>query len=215
MSQTESPKTKSKETNQTPEALRKKLRDIQQKLKAPKDQVNDYGKYKYRSCEAILEAAKPLLGDCLLFIGDDIVQVGDRYYVKATAVLSNGEGEFRVSAYARETETKKGMDASQITGSASSYARKYALNGLFLIDDTKDADTMDNTRPPTPTPPIVKASERTCSVCTKIVLPIVASYSKNKYGKVLCRGCQEREPKTDEMHGSYGQTSRQEGGALK
>lgn len=126
----------------------KELIAIQGELKAPKSQFNSFGKYNYRSCEDILEAVKPLLKQyqCLLTITDDVVQVGDRIYVKATATIytpSMSTG-YSVSAFARESETKKGMDDSQVTGTASSYARKYALNGLFCIDDTKDADTMDN-----------------------------------------------------------------------
>ena len=121
-----------------------KLTEIQQKLKAPKNQYNDFGKYKYRSCEDILEAVKPLLNGCILTISDEVVEVGGRVYVKATATFL-GEDKITVIAYAREPESRKGMDESQITGTASSYARKYALNGLFLIDDTKDADTMNNT----------------------------------------------------------------------
>lgn len=117
-----------------------KLNEIQQKLKAPKNQKNTFGNYNYRSCEDILEAVKPLLGDATLTITDEIVEVGGRVYVKATATLKDGAIETKTTAFARESETKKGMDDSQITGSASSYARKYALNGLFLIDDTKDAD---------------------------------------------------------------------------
>jgi hypothetical protein len=122
-----------------------KLNDIQQKLKAPKSQYNSFGKYHYRNAEDILEAVKPLLGDSMLTLSDEIVNVGDRYYVKATACISwreDGDGVtiFTVTAYAREAFDRKGMDDSQITGVASSYARKYALNGLFLIDDTKDAD---------------------------------------------------------------------------
>ena len=120
--------------------LSNKLALIQQNLKAPKGQMNTYGGYKYRSCEDILEAVKPLLGDLVLTISDDIVEVGGRVYVKATVSLSSGSGNVSTTAFARESETKKGMDDSQITGSASSYARKYALNGLFCIDDTKDAD---------------------------------------------------------------------------
>jgi hypothetical protein len=120
--------------------LTSKLASIQQTLKAPKGQVNTFGKYKYRSCEDILEAVKPLLGDLVLTISDDIVEVGGRVYVKATASLSSGSGNVSTTAFARESETKKGMDESQITGAASSYARKYALNGLFCIDDTKDSD---------------------------------------------------------------------------
>jgi hypothetical protein len=120
--------------------LTSKLASIQQTLKAPKGQVNTFGKYKYRSCEDILEAVKPLLGDLVLTISDDIVEVGGRVYVKATVSIYSGSGTLSTTAFARESETKKGMDDSQITGSASSYARKYALNGLFCIDDTKDAD---------------------------------------------------------------------------
>ncbi len=125
----------------------KKLNEIQQNLKAPKNQTNNFGKYKYRSCEDILEAVKPLLKNATLVVSDEVVQIGDRYYVKATATLKDGEDKVSNTAYAREAENKKGMDESQITGACSSYARKYALNGLFLIDDdTKDADTMDNTK---------------------------------------------------------------------
>ena len=122
----------------------KKIADIQSKLKAPKGQMNKFGGYKYRSCEDILEAVKPLLGDLVLTISDDIVAVGDRVYVKATATLSDGGHTVSTTAFAREAETKKGMDEAQITGSASSYARKYALNGLFCIDDTKDADATND-----------------------------------------------------------------------
>jgi hypothetical protein len=120
-----------------------KLINIQKKLKAPKDSYNSFGGYKYRSCEQILEAVKPLLAEenCELILTDDIILIGDRYYVKASAHLSDGTDYKIVTAFAREDEKKKGMDGSQITGTASSYARKYALNGLFLIDDTKDADT--------------------------------------------------------------------------
>lgn len=121
-----------------------KLLDIQQELKAPKNQYNSFGKYHYRSCEDILEGVKPLLdkNKAILTLTDELMQVGERYYIKATAQLIDVEkGEsIESTAFARESETKKGMDLSQITGSASSYARKYALNGLFCIDDTKDAD---------------------------------------------------------------------------
>ena len=119
------------------------LMRIQQRLKAPKNQRNSFGNYNYRSCEDILEAVKPLLEqeDATLILSDELVQVGDRYYVKATAQFVHGENTIETTAFAREAETKKGMDDSQITGTASSYSRKYALNGLFLIDDTKDADT--------------------------------------------------------------------------
>ena len=123
-----------------------KLLNIQAELKAPKNQYNSFGKYHYRSCEDILEGLKPLLTKykATLIVNDEIVQIGDRYYVKATATLIDVEGEGREcissTAFAREDEKKTGMDLSQLTGSTSSYARKYALNGLFAIDDTKDSD---------------------------------------------------------------------------
>ena len=123
------------------------LLHIQQTLKAPKGQFNGFGKYKYRSCEDILEALKaPLKAtECYIVISDDIVLVGDRYYIKATVELKkDGKLLESASAFARESLDKKGMDGSQITGTSSSYARKYALNGLFAIDDTKDADTNES-----------------------------------------------------------------------
>lgn len=117
--------------------------EIQHRLKAPKGQYNSFGKYKYRSCEDILEAVKPILHEvgCSLTLTDEVVLIGDRYYIKATARLKGEDTDEVTTAYAREDQDKKGMDGSQITGTASSYARKYALNGLFCIDDTKDADT--------------------------------------------------------------------------
>lgn len=122
-----------------------KLLKIQTELKAPKNLFNNFGKYKYRNLEGILEAVKPLLAkhNCLLLMSDDVIEVGGRVYVKATATINDIETseQVSISAVARESAEKKGMDDSQITGTASSYARKYALNGLFLIDDTKDADT--------------------------------------------------------------------------
>ena len=147
--------------------INSKLAEIQKELKAPKDKTNSFGKYKYRSCESILEAVKPLLAGYLsLTLSDEIICIGEnalqetvnlynkdgdtineeviggaRFYIKATATLSDGIDSISVSACARESQDKKGMDYSQITGTASSYARKYALNGLFAIDDTKDADT--------------------------------------------------------------------------
>ena len=116
---------------------------IQAELKAPKNQTNNFGKYKYRSAEDIIEAVKPILNKygTALVVSDEVVQVGDRIYIKATAtLLDNTDNVVSVNGWAREEEVKKGMDAAQITGSASSYARKYALNGLFAIDDTKDSD---------------------------------------------------------------------------
>lgn len=124
------------------------LADVQKELKAPKNQYNSFGKYKYRSCEDILEAAKPLCiaHGAVLTLGDTIEMVGERVYVKATAMLMSIEDNsiIEVSAYAREAEEKKGMDDAQITGSASSYARKYALSGLFCLDDTKDPDATND-----------------------------------------------------------------------
>jgi len=116
---------------------------IQAELKAPKNQTNAFGKYKYRSAEDIIEAVKPILNKygTALVVSDEVVQVGDRIYIKATAtLLDNTDNHISVNGWAREEEVKKGMDAAQISGAASSYARKYALNGLFAIDDTKDAD---------------------------------------------------------------------------
>ena len=123
-----------------------KLLNVQTELKAPKGQFNAFGKYKYRSCEDILEALKPVLNKYKLtfFINDEIVEVNNRNYVKATITIINIEKpdeQIQTSALAREEETKKGMDGSQITGASSSYARKYALNGMFMIDDTKDSDS--------------------------------------------------------------------------
>lgn len=122
----------------------KELITIQSELKAPKSQFNKFGGYKYRKAEDILEAVKPLLAKqkCTLIISDDIVMIGNRIYVKATSTIKNEKGECETTTgWAREEETKKGMDGSQITGASSSYARKYALNGLFAIDDNADSDT--------------------------------------------------------------------------
>ena len=125
--------------------LMAKLLKIQAELKAPKNQYNSFGKYSYRNTEGILESLKPSLQKykCGLTLSDELVMIGDRYYIKATAWLYDIESNENIVivAYAREEETKKGMDGSQITGASSSYARKYALNGLFLIDDTKDSDS--------------------------------------------------------------------------
>lgn len=132
-------------------SLHSNLSAIQSELNVPKGRDNKFGGFKYRSCEDILDAVKPLLKkhNCVLTITDDIVMLGTRFYVKATATVSvvgSKDESLSVSALAREVETKTKMDEAQITGAASSYARKYALNGLFCIDDTKDADTMDNTK---------------------------------------------------------------------
>lgn len=121
-----------------------RLAEIQRTLEAPKGQYNSFGKYHYRSCEDILEGVKPLLNGLFLSISDEIVLIGDRYYVKATATITDGETTHSASAMAREAIDKKGMDDAQITGATSSYARKYCLNGLFGIDDSKDADTNEH-----------------------------------------------------------------------
>lgn len=138
----------------------KRLIEIQKELKAPKGQYNSFGKYKYRNCEDILEAVKPLLSARNLFItlNDDIIAVNERYYVKATATIYDDAGKeiAHTCAYAREEENKKGMDGSQVTGASSSYARKYALNGLFAIDDTKDSDTTNKGETVKPEPKPVK-----------------------------------------------------------
>jgi len=138
------------ETKKDKMNIHQKLQGIQTELKAPKGQTNKFGGYRYRSCEDILTALKPLLAQytCTLAISDDIVEVGGRVYVMATATLAStsceGDDAVSTSGFAREAETKKGMDDAQITGSASSYARKYALNGLFAIDDTKDPDATND-----------------------------------------------------------------------
>ena len=159
----------------------KELLQIQSELKAPKGQFNTYGKYKYRSCEDILEAVKPILKkcNCTLLLSDSLVYVGDRYYIKATATLINAEGKsVSTEAYAREEETKKGMDASQITGASSSYARKYALNGLLCIDDNKDSDTT-NTGDNAPAAPAKTSKEDNAEV-EKAIAEINAAKSKEE-----------------------------------
>lgn len=159
----------------------KELLQIQSELKAPKGQFNAYGKYKYRSCEDILEAVKPILkkNNCTLLLSDSLIYVGERYYIKATATLVNAEGKsISTEAYAREEETKKGMDASQITGASSSYARKYALNGLLCIDDNKDSDTT-NTGDNAPAAP-AKASKEDSAEVEKAIAEINAAKSKEE-----------------------------------
>ena len=159
----------------------KELLQIQSELKAPKGQFNAYGKYKYRSCEDILEAVKPILKkcNCTLLLSDSLIYVGERYYIKATATLVNAEGKsVSTEAYAREEETKKGMDASQITGASSSYARKYALNGLLCIDDNKDSDTT-NTGDNAPAAP-AKASKEDSAEVEKAIAEINAAKSKDE-----------------------------------
>ena len=167
----------------------KELIEIQNKLKAPKGRKNSFGNYNYRSCEDILEAVKPLLAEyeCELTLTDDIVAVGERVYVKATATIhKSGEVDptvvrpwESVTAYAREAETKKGMDDSQITGTASSYARKYALNGLFLIDDTKDADTDEYTKQTRKEETIIDIDKPITASKVKILKELATKYKQN------------------------------------
>ena len=160
--------------------LYSKLALIQGELKAPKNQFNSFGKYKYRSCEDILEAAKPICikHGAVLTVSDKVVFIGERYYIEASAILTDTEDDKQVinTASARESETKKGMDDSQITGTASSYARKYALNGLFCIDDTKDADTDEHKNQTNTT--VTKITADT----TKVTLPMLQDIIK-KCGK--------------------------------
>lgn len=131
-------------------SLNERLADIQLQLNAPKSKRNDFGGYMYRSCEDILQAVKPMLNGLTVTLNDDILMFGQdgmaRFYVKATATITDGTNSISTSALARETLAKKGMDDAQVTGSASSYARKYALNGLFAIDDSNDVDSADNTK---------------------------------------------------------------------
>lgn len=160
------------------------LSRIQKELKAPKGQYNSFGKYKYRSCEDIMEAVKPILGECSLTVSDEMVIIGDRYYIKAIARLALSADDFvESSAYAREPLDKKGMDESQITGATSSYARKYALNGLFAIDDTKDADATnehDKTPAPKPQKPELSIDERCNAFINYITVATMAQLNDEK-----------------------------------
>ncbi len=169
-----------------------KLLAIQVELKAPKSQFNSFGKYNYRNCEDILEAVKPLCQkhNSVVIVSDEIENVGDRYYVKATATLYDTESSEKVTvtARAREEAEKKGMDGSQVTGASSSYARKYALNGLFAIDDTKDSDTTNRGENPNR-----KLSSKKCVVCGKAIDNDLYEKSLAKYGVALCsKECLEK-----------------------
>ena len=215
MSETKTKKTKT---------IHEQLSKIQKELKAPKGQVNKFGNYNYRSCEDILESVKPLLNGLVLTIHDEMIHLEGRFYVKATARLWDGENVCEASAYAREAENKKGMDSAQVTGATSSYARKYALNGLFAIDDTKDADTLDNSDAPTKPvaskktttkAPVKKTVAKPAGTpadtptgkaafeaggklicgCGREITPAVANFSERKYGKAICMVCQQKEGK--------------------
>lgn len=192
------------------EAFHTALVNVQAQLNAPKGQFNSFGKYAYRSCEDILEAVKPLLAKngLTLNLSDEIVAIGSRIYVKATATVRGENDSVSATAYAREPEQKKGMDDSQITGTASSYARKYALNGLFCIDDAKDADTDENARQQgKKAPESTRQQAQTnvkqstvnpplCADCGCVIQPYkqrtaqeMAHASKEKFGRVLCMEC--------------------------
>lgn len=164
--------------------LIKKLNDIQRELKAPKNQFNKFGNYAYRNAEDILEAVKPLLKGVVLTLSDEIVQIGDRFYVKAKAKITDGKNIIENTAYAREAMIKRGMDDSQITGAASSYARKYALNGLFLIDDTRDADSEDNREDKNPKgkdAPKELIKVGSCSICGQQAIKCVSSRTGKEF----------------------------------
>ncbi len=193
-----------------------KLLNIQRKLKAPKGQYNSFGKYKYRSCEDILEAVKPVLAEekCALTIRDEILAVSDRIYIKAISTLTDVETGESVEnfALAREENEKKGMDGSQITGTASSYARKYCLNGLFCIDDTKDADTVQTGKGE---PKKVKPIK--CAKCNAELTEIVkrdgslwpvaeqVKYCKKRFGVSLCGNCMKEETKKPDKYENNGE----------
>lgn len=192
-----------------------KLQMIQQELQAPKGLYNDFGNYAYRSCEGILEAVKPLLqkANCVIVMSDSLEYVGNRYYIKASAKLIDcgDDSSYEVCAYAREEDSKKGMDSSQITGASSSYARKYALNGLFAIDDNKDSDTTNtgDTESKKVVKVVSKSAEEKapeqaidtvnckCADCGAEISDKVAKYSKEKIGKVLCYNCQQEYKKLE------------------
>lgn len=178
-----------------------KLGAIQQALKAPKDLENKFGGYKYRSAESILEAVKPLLKEnkCILLLQDQLDSIEGRVYIKSTAILVDVEaaekGSISTVAFAREEETKKGMDASQVTGAASSYARKYALNGLFCIDDNKDSDFTNDApkeQKKAKEPPKSDPLNLFCAKCGKTIDQKVYDYSVKFCGEPLCRECQKR-----------------------
>lgn len=198
-----------------------KLMMIQQELKAPKGQYNSFAKYNFRSCEDILEAVKPLCvkNNATLLLNDAVQEVSGRFYVVATATMVDTESGDSVSAnaYAREPQDKKGMDDSQITGMASSYARKYALNGLFCIDDTKDADTDEAKRQEDAPDKCEKKPDNKadapmlCEHCGLPIKPVkrgdrvyptseIAENSVKKYGKRLCWGCMKAANATGKNH---------------
>ena len=191
-------------------SLAGKLNHIQCELKAPKDKINKFGGYNYRSAEGILEALKPLLDKYQVYVtlSDEIVEIGGKNYVKASATIHNVsdiEASLTVTAYAREAESKKGMDDAQVTGATSSYARKYALNGLFLLDDTKDVDTEEyqsqvnkaqNAAKKARQPEPEKNDALICERCKKPIsaheratAEQVANFTLKECGRRLCYDC--------------------------
>lgn len=208
-----------KKLSNTELTLAEKLSRIQYELKVPKDKYNSYGGYSYRSAEGILEALKPLLKTYGVYvtISDEIVEIGGRIYVQANVDLHDLNGSIiSTHASAREAETKKGMDDAQVTGATSSYARKYALNGLFLLDDTKDADTDEyaiqtKAEPKKATPAPKATATLICERCNKPITSIgkhspsdVAQQTRTKFGKQLCYECgkavkQAQEAPTEEF----------------
>ena len=188
-------------------SIYKKLTKVQSELKAPKGQFNSFGKYKYRNCEDILESLKPLLkeNNLSIILGDEICLVGERYYVKAIVTLVDNETGEKIenTAFAREEESKKGMDGSQVTGASSSYARKYALNGLFGIDDTKDSDTTNSGETTTPKRQ-TQTNDVKCEKCDRVLMPFtdakgkeytvedLVAGSQKTFGQILCRGCMKK-----------------------
>ena len=185
-------------------SIDKKLQAIQSELEVPKSQYNSFGKYNYRNAEDILAAAKPVCHKhgCLLMVEDDMVLLGDRYYVKATATIMDGEETLTATAYARESEEKKGMDAAQVTGAASSYARKYALNGLFCLDDVKDADYSNKhdhgsvaiDPDAIDTDGLIDREDNVggCVKCGADMTPGQVVVSTKKHGQALCLNCQKQ-----------------------
>jgi hypothetical protein len=175
------------------QTMSEKLNYIQTTLNAPKNLYNSFGKYKYRNLEGILEGLKPLLKEtgCTITLSDEIVCVNEMNYIKSTATLYNGEKSIYVNGWARESVSKKGMDDSQITGSCSSYSRKYACNGLFAIDDTKDADSMDNrdhkTKPKKSIPTTKPKAEEALTDAQKVnILTLIKNVEKG-YGATVTR----------------------------
>lgn len=176
-----------------------KLLAVQSELKAPKGQYNSFGKYKYRSCEDIVESVKPILKKhkAILLLCDELVMIGNRFYVKASATFVDSEDGSSVSvdAYAREDESKKGMDGSQVTGASSSYARKYALNGLFAIDDTKDADATNTHGKEETTYKVIMCEECGMEITAfndEWPAERVANVNMKRYGKYLCADCAKK-----------------------